>query len=355
MIKPRDNKINILNEIKTGSVNKRLVVINSNGLLHYFYLINGRIHYFYVEDTSDKSKVNVGDIYIGVVSHVNKEIDGCFINIDQNETVFLPGSEMVNPILVNRSYDGKLHESDVILVQIKKLGFSNKKPLVSTKYKISSEVDLVQLSRTCVKYSLIYKGQSIVDYIDKYHGGFDNTLVVCSDEYAVNYMNELIDKDRYADISIKLYDDEHISISSLYSLKSKLDEISNVKVWLKSGGYLFVNPTEAMTVIDVNTGKSGGKNKDKAIIDVNVEAINEIAYQILARNLSGIIIVDLINSKQADFNTILTKAMEDAFEAIKPAPKLVDITKLGLAEITRRKIHPDIYDSLRKMDRTILM
>ncbi len=355
MIKPRDGKLNILEEIKTDRVNKRLVIINSNGLLHYFYLVNGRIHYFDVEDTTNKLAVNVGDIYIGVISHVNKEIDGCFVNINSSDQVFLPGSEVANPILVNRQYDGKLHESDVVLLQIKKLGYSNKKPLATTKYKDIDIDNLIALSRTQNKYSLIYKGGGVLSYISKYHGGLENLSIICSDEFSFDYINQILGSVSYGNVEVRLYDDERISIQSLYSLKSKMDEITNVKVWLKSGGYLFINPTEALTVIDVNTGKTGGKDKDKTILNTNIEAIHEIAYQIMARNLSGIIIIDLINSKQADFNTILTKEMEVAFESIKPAPKLVDITKLGLAEITRQKINPDIYEIVRKMDRTILM
>lgn len=357
MIKVRNNNLNILNEIKTDQVNKRLLVINSNGLLHYFYLIDGRIHYFYVENTNDDSSVQVGNVYIGLVAHVNKEIDGYFVNISDKQQVYLPGNEVINPILVNREYNGVLHESDIVLVQIKKLGYSNKKALASTKYKHIQDISREQLEllgRTRPKYSIIYNGESILSYIDKYYYGINDTVIVCSDQYAYDHVKNFMGE-QYSNIDIKLYDDDRISISSLYSLKTKLSEITNEKVWLKSGGYLYINPTEAMTVIDINTGKTTGKDREKTIMSTNIEAIHEIAYQIEARNLSGIIIIDLINSKKSDFNTILTNEITETFAQFKLPPKLVDITKLGLAEITRQKINPDIYEYIRMMDRTILM
>lgn len=363
MIKPRSSQLNIVEEMKTDSVNQRLIVATgNNGLLHYFYLVSGRIHSFFIEDL-DSAKA--GSIIIGSVANVCKGIDGYFVNINKDTQVFLPGSAAEKAILINRAYNGKLYEGDLVIIQISKEEYKNKKAAATTKIKYPAGLDherLTQISRTCPKYTVIHKGLCYLDILHRNNKEFNSCNIICADEVSFKYVNSYYKEtintasSNLQDIPpIKMYDDTTISLGALYSLRSKFDEISNEKVWLKSGGYLYINPTEAMTVIDINTGKTNGKNREKTILATNMEAIEEIAYQIKARNLSGIIIIDLINSKADDFNTILTKHMSEHFNMIKPAPKLEDITKLGLAEVTRQKILPDIYELLPKFDKTILM
>lgn len=354
MIKPRDNKLNIVEEIQTDSVNKRLIVISKNELLHYFYLENGRIHSFYVENGDSPLS---GSIYIGRVGSVNKGINGYFVYISDKKQVFLPGTALSeNTILVNRSFDGKLHESDEVVIQIKKEEYKQKRATATTKLRLGKDLsyeDIVKMSRTMPKYSMLKNGLNYFDNLAKSNIDLSDCQIICADEYS--YRLCCSRSTIYKLNNIRLYDDETITLQALYGLKSKFDEITNEKVWLKCGGYLYINPTEAMVVIDINTGKTSGNSREKTILNTNIEAIEEISYQIKARNLSGIIIVDLINSKSPDFNTVLTKHMEDCFGNIKPTPKLEDITKLGLAEITRQKILPDIYEQMNKMDKTILM
>ena len=110
-----------------------------------------------------------------------------------------------------------------------------------------------------------------------------------------------------------------------------------------------------MNVIDVNSGSAkNSKDKNQYILDVNLEAAKEITYQIRVRNLSGILIVDFINMKSEKDITILTKALTSALESVKHSPKLVDITKLGLFELTRVKQAGDIYSYKTILDKTIL-
>ena len=134
------------------------------------------------------------------------------------------------------------------------------------------------------------------------------------------------------------YEDHLLPMEKLYALERRLPEALQERVWLPCGGYLIIQPTEALTVIDVNTGKfEGGKKKEAAILKVNKEAAVEIAHQIRLRNLSGIILIDFINmedsaSNQALLSLLNTKLRED------PIPTtLIDMTKLQLVEITRLK------------------
>ena len=147
--------------------------------------------------------------------------------------------------------------------------------------------------------------------------------------------------------TIRLYDDKQISLSALYGLQSKMEEVLNKRVWLKSGAYLVIEPTEAMTVIDINSGKNIQKtDHEQLYLDVNVEAANEIARQIRLRNISGVIIIDFINMKSKESYESL---ISELFNATKNDFSKVDVynfTKLGLLELTRAKKSKALHELL---------
>lgn len=165
-------------------------------------------------------------------------------------------------------------------------------------------------------------------------------------------------KDNFEDISdfirenipaykgdIELYQDNLVSLSVLYSLESKISEALEKKVWLKSGGYLYIEPTEAMTVIDVNSGKyDKRKEEESAILEQNLEAAKEVARQITLRNLSGIIIVDFINMKSALDQIKLMEFTQNCLNEDTNPGFVIDITKLHLMEITRKKMNKTLNE-----------
>lgn len=116
-------------------------------------------------------------------------------------------------------------------------------------------------------------------------------------------------------------------------------------VWLKNGGYLIIQPTEALTVIDVNSGKMAVKSQSGAgALKVNLEAAKEAAKQIRLRNLSGIILVDFVNLESEEDTQLLLKEFRN-FLSKDPIPTtLVDMTMLGLVEITRKKVRKPLYE-----------
>lgn len=149
-------------------------------------------------------------------------------------------------------------------------------------------------------------------------------------------------------LSLRYYNDALLSLSSLYSVKSSLENALAEKVWLKSGAYLIIQPTEALTVIDVNTGKNvAKKDVQENFLRINKEAAIEIARQIRLRNISGIIVVDFMNltTKEAEAELMSTFRAELKKD---PVPtQLIDITKLGLVEVTRKKVQKSLGEVLK--------
>lgn len=151
---------------------------------------------------------------------------------------------------------------------------------------------------------------------------------------------------------IRLYDDEKPSLSSLYGIASCIEGMHREKVWLKSGGFLVIQPTEALTVIDVNSGRHiAGKDKEKAIYQTNTEAAKEIAYQIRLRNLSGIILVDFINMKDQELKKSYQDVLKTCLKADPISARFIDETALQLIEITRQKTGAPITELLYNMRR----
>ncbi len=147
---------------------------------------------------------------------------------------------------------------------------------------------------------------------------------------------------------LSLYEDAMVSLSSLYRLERRLQEALQERVWLKSGGYLVIQPTEALTVIDVNTGKSISKKQvQEHYLTINLEAAEEIAHQLRLRNLSGIIIVDFIDMKSHSSQELLMQKLRSAVCGDIVPVQVVDLTKLNLVEITRKKVKKSLAEQLK--------
>lgn len=146
---------------------------------------------------------------------------------------------------------------------------------------------------------------------------------------------------------LEFYESETVSLWTLYGLEKQIREAMSEKVWLKSGSHLIIQPTEAMVAIDVNTGKSIGKRQaEKHFLRVNLEAAKEIARQLRLRNLSGIIVVDFIDMEEEENRDTLLKEFSLLLKQDRIKADLIDMTKLGLVEITRKKVKKPIYEQI---------
>lgn len=339
----------------------------------------------------DSSKV--GNIYYGRVSDIKKNIDASFVELTGNFKGFLPGCN---------------HKvGDMVLIQVEKDGTEIKNPRLTEDVSIAGEYCVVYLKGGTFKFSSKLTGEfkkalskalnqafpdmdhmtvirtnagncdfslvkeeiiSIyekISHIEKYAGCRTKSVLYENDEewlLAVkNIYHDKLDEIVTDDIDIynklnglgynlRFYEDKLLPLIKLYSLESRLNEATSKKVWLKCGGYLFIEPTEALVSIDVNSGKiSTGKDKEETVLKVNLEAAKEIARQLRLRNLSGIIIADFINMSKASSDAELLKTLRDEVSKDPIKTQIHGMTSLGLVEITRMKGQKTLYEQSRSV------
>lgn len=124
-----------------------------------------------------------------------------------------------------------------------------------------------------------------------------------------------------------------------YGIEDKITKALSRKVWLKNGCYLVIDETEALTVIDVNTGKYIGEdNLQDTILNANIEAAEEIAHQLRLRDISGIIIIDFIDMECLDNKKLVVEKLSEALKKDRTKSNVMGMTELGLVEMTRKKM-----------------
>jgi len=141
---------------------------------------------------------------------------------------------------------------------------------------------------------------------------------------------------------IELYTGQEPIFDS-YGIEQELKRAGQRKVWLKSGGYIIIDQAEALTAIDVNSGRYvGKKNLEETITKINVEAAKEIVYQLRLRNIGGIIIIDFIDMDKPQNRDKVFKALQDALGRDKAKTNVLKISELGLVEMTRKRVRESI-------------
>jgi len=151
----------------------------------------------------------------------------------------------------------------------------------------------------------------------------------------------LVDRVEYVDAQRNLFE--------IYGIEEKIEKAIQKKVWLKSGGYIVIDVTEALTVIDVNTGKFVGKaNLEDTAFRTNLEAAEEIAHQIRLRDIGGIIIIDFIDMSEEEHKKKVLEVLEQALKKDRTKTNLIGLTGLGLVELTRKKVRPRLSTAFLK-------
>ncbi len=142
--------------------------------------------------------------------------------------------------------------------------------------------------------------------------------------------------------AVELYDGEE-PIFDAYGIEMEVQRALGRKVWLKSGGYIVIETTEALTAIDVNTGRYVGKrNLEETILKTNLEAVKEIACQLRLRNIGGIIIIDFIDMEKEGNRDKVFNALSEAMQRDKSKSNILRMSELGLIEMTRKRTKESI-------------
>ena len=154
---------------------------------------------------------------------------------------------------------------------------------------------------------------------------------------------------------IRLYEDKLLPLYKLYSLESALEHGLHEKVWLKSGGFLVIQQTEAFVCIDVNTGKfTANKEMEETFRKINLEAAAEIALQLRLRNLSGIILIDFINMKSPKHKKELMENLQAYLNRDPVKGTVVDMTSLNIVEVTRKKVRKSLTEEMKELAKEVV-
>ena len=203
---------------------------------------------------------------------------------------------------------------------------------------------LMKQAETSVSGKCLYSGASFYRELLNRVGGTKNSRIITDIKTVYDDLERELNE-RRLQTAVEWYEAD-FSLTAKYELKKALSMALEKRVWLKSGGFLIMEPTEALTVIDVNSGKNISKSRDRdtLFLQINLEAAKEIAKQIRLRNYSGIIIIDFIDMEQNEHQQVLMEKFGQMLAMDSVKTTLVDITRLGLVEVTRHKIKKPFHE-----------
>jgi ribonuclease G len=171
--------------------------------------------------------------------------------------------------------------------------------------------------------------------------------VVCDDHGSVERMCEMVGQiSRRAKSRVKFYDGA-MPIFETFGVQKQIDDAFHRQVWLKCGGYIVIDETEALVAVDVNTGRNkGGRDVEKTILQTNLEAADEIARQLRLRNIGGLIIGDFIDMKNRRDQQLVYNRMRERLKRDKAKTHVLPLSSLGLMEMTRQRAQESLSDSI---------
>jgi ribonuclease G len=171
--------------------------------------------------------------------------------------------------------------------------------------------------------------------------------IVCDDRDATDRMTDMVGQiSRRARNRVRHYDGA-TPIFETYGVQKQIDDAFHRQVWLKCGGYIVIDETEALVAIDVNTGRNkGGRDVEKTILQTNLEAADEIARQLRLRNIGGLIIADFIDMKSRRDQQAVYNLMKERLKRDKARTHVLPISQLGLMEMTRQRAQESLSDTI---------
>ena len=227
------------------------------------------------------------------------------------------------------------------IVRTAGIGISEEDLRQDARYLVRTWLDIKKTSEKAKSPAMVHQDLDLVQRLlrDQLSDDFSAIRVDSEEEYlrTVEFINRI--QPRLVN-RVKLYTRED-PILEAYGVQEEIDKALKPRVWLKSGGYLVINQTEALVAIDVNTGKFVGKGNarlEDTITRTNMEAVDEIARQIRLRDLGGIIVLDLIDMEDRRNRHKVSQALQEALAADKSPTKVLSFNDFGLIIMTRKRV-----------------
>ena len=195
-------------------------------------------------------------------------------------------------------------------------------------------------------YSCLYRASDAVPELVKRYAPSVSELVT-DDRETYEICREYLERHDFHDCRLTWYEDQLTTLTKKENLENHVKQALDKRVDLPSGGFLVIEPTEALTAIDVNSGKQLGGRKNTFLYSVNQEAAREIARQIRLRGISGLILVDFINMPEKRAGGAPSRLPAGSCAGRSRSTKVVDMTALHLVELTRKKIRRPLAEQMK--------
>lgn len=349
----------------------------------------------------------IHNVYVGRVDHIVKNLDAAFVKYAEDKVGYLPLKNITHACVLNKEFheEDKLHNGDTVLVQVESEAVKTKRTKLTTNLSIPGKYAVITLGKTGIGSSvklpdkdrerlteLIRDGyNSFVDDNREYLFGSDIGLIIRTEASEIendiekellnsaketaSILFNILKEARTRTIYSLLYsvnnndmeshilkanaflksrgisDANIIEDSGIYGITSKIEELTRNKIWLKSGGFLIIEQLESFNAIDVNTGKAIKGNDITS--KVNKEAAYEIMRQIRLRNLTGMILIDFINTTDEEQKSELIALMTKLCKKDPIHTAFIDITGLGIMELIRNKNDKSLKEILKDVEKAV--
>ena len=380
-------------QIDTNSVEKKIIIAERDNIAAV--LENKKVTDFFIH----RGDVLLGDVYLATVDNILPSIDAAFVNVGSDKMGFLHAEDVMGKgtlkeklkpkqkLIVQVVKEPTGHKGPRVTTEIslpgrflvlmpyepgvsvsKKIENSKErarlkaimsliKPvgvgvIIRTEAEGQTEADIqedleillekwnniITSAETLTPPNLIYRDQDLLYRVIREACTDDVKEIVVDTAFALNRVQNLLQNwHMNKNIQVTLYKGtEPLLIAT--DIHKEIKAALNVKVNMPSGGYLFIQQTEALTVIDVNSGKfTSSATQDETILKTNIEAVHEIARQLRLRNIGGMVIIDFIDMISRADKLAIMEELEIALEPAKAKPHVGQLSDLGLVELTRHR------------------
>ena len=379
--------------MKNEITNQKIVIAERDNIAAL--IENGKVSEFYI----NKGDILLGDVYLAQVENILPSIDAAFVNVGSDKMGFLHAQDVMKKGALQDKLSPKQklviqvvkeptgHKGPRVTTEISLPGrflvlmpneaginvsrkisavkerarlksvVSLLKPvgvgvIVRTEAEGVSEADIqedleillekwngiVTAAETVTAPALLYRDQDLLYRVIREACTENTSEIIVDTAFALNRVQNILQTWRMSkDINVTLYKGSEPLLVAM-DIHKEIKAAMNTKVNMPSGGYLFIQATEALTVIDVNSGKFvSSATQDEMILKTNIEAVHEIARQLRLRNIGGMIIIDFIDMNSRVDKLAMMEELEMALEPDKAKPQVGQLSDLGLVELTRHR------------------